>query len=210
MVYVRDASSEALAAHMRSLKKMATWHDPMADRLWREVEELKAENASLKTGYAAYEKENAELKAEVEALRKDWQSECLKKGFEYVREPDDHYVIADTSEMVSLLRDLLGVDVRRKNGHDYGTSVKELEEQVEGLVNTLHDREDKLQKTIEALRKDADRYRFVSQLAWYVDRASYVYNIGNAQSPWSDQCASIDADDVEEAIDDAMSQSKTI
>lgn len=71
MIYLRDASSEALAAHMRSLKKMAVWHDPLADRLWREVEELKAENEDLKTGLKAYEQVNTGLREEIEALRKD-------------------------------------------------------------------------------------------------------------------------------------------
>lgn len=68
----------------------------------------------------------------------NWQEECLKKGFEYVREPDDHYVIAAPAEMVALLRDLLGVDVRTKDGDDYGIAVSDLQEQVGGLVNTLH------------------------------------------------------------------------
>lgn len=36
-----------------------------------EVNRLKAENAGFKTGYQAYEAQNAALKAEVEALRKD-------------------------------------------------------------------------------------------------------------------------------------------
>jgi len=68
----------------------------------------------------------------------NWQAECLKKGFEYVRESDDHYVIADPAEMVALLRDLLGVDVRSKDGDSYGVSVSDLQEQIDGLVNTLH------------------------------------------------------------------------
>lgn len=68
----------------------------------------------------------------------NWQQECLKKGFEYVREPDDHYVVASPAEMVALLRDLLGVDVRTKEGDSYGVAVCELQEQIDGLVNTLH------------------------------------------------------------------------
>ena len=70
MTYVREQSSTELAVHMRSLQKMPGWHDPLADRLWQEVEALKAEVAGLRTGYEAYERVNAELKAEVEALRK--------------------------------------------------------------------------------------------------------------------------------------------
>jgi len=68
----------------------------------------------------------------------NWQQECLKKGFEYVREPDDHYVVASPAEMVALLRDLLGVDVRTKDCDSYGVAVCELQEQIDGLVNTIH------------------------------------------------------------------------
>lgn len=39
-----------------------------------QVDQLKAENAGLKTGYEAYEQVNAGLKAEVEGLRKDSES----------------------------------------------------------------------------------------------------------------------------------------
>lgn len=85
----------------------------------------------------------------------NWQEECLKKGFEYVREPDDHYVIADPSEMVALLRDLLGVDVRTKDGDSYGVAVCELQEQVDGLISTLHAQ----QAEREALLAERDRLK---------------------------------------------------
>jgi len=42
MTYVRDQSSSELAAHMRSLQRMAGWFEPLADRLWQEVEALQA------------------------------------------------------------------------------------------------------------------------------------------------------------------------
>ena len=71
MTYVRQQTSEELAAHMRYLQGLPGWHDPLADRLWQEVEALRAEVAGLKTGYEAYERVNAELKAENEALRKE-------------------------------------------------------------------------------------------------------------------------------------------
>ena len=74
MTYVRQQTSEELAAHMRYLQGLPGWHDPLADRLWQEVEALRAEVAGLKTGYEAYEQVNAELKAEVEGLRKDSES----------------------------------------------------------------------------------------------------------------------------------------
>ena len=69
MTYVRQQTSEELAAHMRYLQGLPGWHDPLADRLWQEVEALRAEVAGLRTGYEAYERVNAELKAENEALR---------------------------------------------------------------------------------------------------------------------------------------------
>ncbi|WP_039012557.1 hypothetical protein [Pseudomonas brassicacearum] len=104
--------------------------------------ELRAEIAGLRTGYEAYERVNAELKAEVERLRKSKSEPC------------DGCFMAEA----------------------------------------------------EALRKDAERYRFVSQLAWYVDQAAWVYNIGKARSPWADDRAAVDADDVEAAIDAALGQ----
>ncbi|WP_448647140.1 hypothetical protein [Pseudomonas mohnii] len=42
MTYVREQTSEELAAHMRSLQRMAGWFEPLADRLWQEVEALQA------------------------------------------------------------------------------------------------------------------------------------------------------------------------
>lgn len=100
------------------------------------------------------------LIAKNELSEKNWQAECLAKGFEYVREPDDHYVIADTSEMVNLLRDLLGVDVRQKDGDTYGESVRELQDQIDGLISILHDQQgqnDQLKAECEGLRKERDR-----------------------------------------------------
>ena len=43
----------------------------IAQALLAERDRLRAENAGLRTGYEAYEQVNAELKAEVEGLRKD-------------------------------------------------------------------------------------------------------------------------------------------
>ena len=90
----------------------------------------------------------------------NWQQECLKKGFEYVREPDDHYVVASPAEMVALLRDLLGVDVRTKDCDSYGVAVCELQEQIDGLVNTIHAQQaerDALLAERDAMKKVLDR-----------------------------------------------------
>lgn len=138
------------------------------------------------------------LLAERDALKKDWQSECLKKGFEYVRESDDHYVIADPAEMVGLLRDLLGVDVRTKDGDDYGIAVSELQEQLDGLISTIYALEDET----EALRKDAERYRWIRADASRgdVDFCVTAVDWGNGAESYTVLCNQ-PADD---AIDHAM------
>lgn len=101
------------------------------------------------------------LKAENESLRKDrtdWQAECLKLGFEYVRAPDDHYVLADVPEMARLLAQLLGVEVRDKENDSHGETISELHEQVEAGNNAFHrayaaEAEcDRLKEEVEALR----------------------------------------------------------
>jgi len=57
---------------------------------------------------------------------------------------------------------------------------------------------------LSRMARDAERWRFVSQLAWFVDQAAWVYDIGNARSPWAGERSAVDADDVESAIDAAM------
>ncbi|MCF9000494.1 hypothetical protein [Pseudomonas syringae] len=47
--------------------------DSDCDELIGMIEDIRAENAGLKTGYEAYERVNTELRAECEALRKDAQ-----------------------------------------------------------------------------------------------------------------------------------------
>lgn len=96
-----------------------------------------------------------DLIAEVEALRKDrtdWQAECLKRGFEYVREPDDHYVLADLPEMADLLGVLLGVEVRSKDNDSYGETVSALKDAVDSNSDAFH-RAYEAEKECKALRK---------------------------------------------------------
>ncbi|WP_322083960.1 hypothetical protein [Burkholderia sp. BCC1972] len=40
MTYVRDQTPEELRAHMKRLQAMSGWHDPLADRLYEEVQKL--------------------------------------------------------------------------------------------------------------------------------------------------------------------------
>ena len=103
------------------------------------------------------------LIAEVEDLRKgrtDWQAECLKRGFEYVRESDDHYVLADTPEMAELLGLLLGVEVRSKDNDSYGETVSMLQDMADANSDAFH-RAYELEKENESLKKDAARYRWL-------------------------------------------------
>ena len=58
----------ALIADNEALKGLYRMHQQTETR---EMRDIKAEIAGLKTGYEAYEQVNAGLKAEVEALRKD-------------------------------------------------------------------------------------------------------------------------------------------
>lgn len=48
MTYVSEQTSAELRAHMRSLTKMRGWHEPLADRLWKEIQALDAEVAALR------------------------------------------------------------------------------------------------------------------------------------------------------------------
>lgn len=68
------AESERLKVDLKSVVRL---NNENADLFKEKNDQLRAEVAGLKTGYEAYERVNAELKAEVEALRKDadkWKS----------------------------------------------------------------------------------------------------------------------------------------
>lgn len=114
------------------------------------------------------------LIAEVEDLRKgrtDWQAECLKRGFEYVLESDDHYVLADIPEMAELLGLLLGVEVRSKDNDSYGETVSILQDMADANSDAFH-RAYELEKENEYLKKDAARFKFIEQ-----DASSGMSNI---------------------------------
>lgn len=48
MTYVTDQSPAELRAHMRSLKRIPGWSDPLCDRLWREIQDLDKANDQLR------------------------------------------------------------------------------------------------------------------------------------------------------------------
>lgn len=118
-----------------------TWNSP--NELGQHIADvIKMRFDNLQTGLEVTRQALESLKAENEALRKDrtdWQAECLRRGFEYVREPDDHYVLADLPEMADLLGMLLGVEVRTKDNDTYEEANSRLNEQIEGLINTIHE-----------------------------------------------------------------------
>lgn len=47
MTYVTEQTSAELRAHMKRLKAMPGWHEPLADRLYEEVQALDERNAEL-------------------------------------------------------------------------------------------------------------------------------------------------------------------
>ena len=53
MTYVTEQTPLELRAHMRRLKAMAGWHEPLADRLYKEIIDLDADIARLTKCLAA-------------------------------------------------------------------------------------------------------------------------------------------------------------
>lgn len=47
MTYVSDQTSAELRAHMRSLTSTPGWREPLADRLWKEIQALDAQVKQL-------------------------------------------------------------------------------------------------------------------------------------------------------------------
>ena len=147
------------------------------------------------------------LIAEVEDLRKgrtDWQAECLKRGFEYVRESDDHYVLADTQEMAELLGLLLGVEVRSKDNDSYGETVSMLQDMADANSDAFH-RAYELEKENESLKKDADWYRWLSKngelipefdgndwVVIYLDNGAGGFGAGVFDAKFSTFCEAVD------------------
>jgi hypothetical protein len=47
MPYVSEQTPEQLREHMKRITAMPGWHDPLSDRLWREIQALDAEKEAL-------------------------------------------------------------------------------------------------------------------------------------------------------------------
>lgn len=104
------------------------------DALEAERDQLKAENAGLKTGYEAYERVNAELKAEVEALMGELSRLRAKHG-DFSTGPSSE----DAPYLFSIALDMSTCTIDR-NGEPFHF--------------------DSSERYLEAL-KDAERYRFM-------------------------------------------------
>lgn len=138
------SDAEKIAANSDLLLMALPVKDVLA--MVAEIDQLKADSACLKSH------------------RSDWQAKSLKRGFQYVREPDDHYVLADLPEMAELLGELLGVEVRANDGDSYGEALSVVQEQLDAASNAFlqaHEAE----KEREEFRKDAERYRGVRRVA---------------------------------------------
>jgi hypothetical protein len=70
MTYVSGQTSAELREHMRRLKKMHGWHEPLADRLFREIERQDAEIDRLR---AALIGERERCARHVELIAADWR-----------------------------------------------------------------------------------------------------------------------------------------
>jgi len=58
---------------------------------------------------------------------------------------------------------------------------------------------------LEALRRDAARYRWLRERGWYIDNAADVLGLIPPRKPWADSPPRPDWDEVEEALDALIS-----
>jgi hypothetical protein len=101
MVAARDGVLALIAENERDELALRAF-SRVAENAVAERDQLRAEVAGLKTGYEAYERVNAELKAEVEALLRDKDRlDALESNFWDVRH--DSHPIADTGDSSSSL-----------------------------------------------------------------------------------------------------------
>lgn len=83
MTYVTDQTSVELRAHMRRLKAMAGWHEPLADRLFKEVLDLDAEVNALR---ASPQSPGGGAPGKTDAERAEWLADKIVAGGDYAKE----------------------------------------------------------------------------------------------------------------------------
>ena len=59
MTYVTDQTPSQLRSHMRMLVRLPGWHEPLADRLWKEIQEQEAELRRLHAALQTIEQWNS-------------------------------------------------------------------------------------------------------------------------------------------------------
>lgn len=69
MTYVTDQTPQQLRAHMRMLQKTPGWHNPLDDRLFKEILDQDTEIARLRTEAERYDAAVAVRDIEIEQLR---------------------------------------------------------------------------------------------------------------------------------------------
>lgn len=79
--YLQQAMPKTILALLAEIEQLRDSHEQVcanynrvsfaSEERGKQIDQLKAENAGLRTGYQAYEDVNAGLKAQVEALRKE-------------------------------------------------------------------------------------------------------------------------------------------
>lgn len=74
MTYVREQSPAELRAHMKWLQKMPGWREPLADRLYQEIQDLDRQIAALKSQHDGDERDAERYRTLRDVLyRKDIQ-----------------------------------------------------------------------------------------------------------------------------------------
>ena len=73
MTYVTDQTPSELRSHMRSLVRLAGWHEPLANRLWKEIQEQDAELIRLR-------EVNAELLEALKAIARETRCSWTNNG----------------------------------------------------------------------------------------------------------------------------------
>lgn len=134
MTYVRDMKSAELMAHMRKLQAMPGWSDPLADSLFRELEDTELRRQSLWNACSEW------------AEKTDWA-----RPFE-PKELGKHIGDVIKDRFDALKAESLRLTM-------FNTAYADTITRLNGVI--------KLEKEQnEALRKDAERYRWLRAQHW--------------------------------------------
>lgn len=79
MTYVTEQTSAELRAHMRRLQAIPGWHNPLDDRLFKEIQALDAEIAALRSHPTALTAEEAGREGDAKDAAPHWAT-CESRG----------------------------------------------------------------------------------------------------------------------------------